>query len=352
MEVHRSKLNPIIKPADILPSSSAMEVIGVFNAGVARLGDEVILMLRVAETAVNRDPSVYLTPLYDVELGEVILHAIPRKPEYDFSDPRVVKTSERNYLTSISHFRVARSSDGLHFRIDDRPAITPETKYESYGIEDPRITQIGDTYYITYSAISEYGICASMISTTDFIGFKRHGNLFHPDNKDVVLFPQRIQGQYYALHRPSCSHYGQPEIWIAESTDLMQWGNHRQLIGVRERQWDGGRIGASLVPLEIDEGWLEIYHGADRDNKYSIGALLLDKNEPWRVLARSALPLMSPEAEYETEGFFGNVIFPCGALYEEGLLKMYYGASDTSIGYAELSVASITATLIPTQVKE
>jgi predicted GH43/DUF377 family glycosyl hydrolase len=309
-------------------------------------------MLRVAERPVNLDPSVYLTPLYDEDSGQMVLHAIPRKPEYDFSDPRVVKTAERNYLTSISHFRAARSRDGIHFRIDTGPTIMPAVKYESYGIEDPRITQIGDTYYITYSAISEYGICASMISTTDFADFKRHGNLFHPDNKDVVLFPRRIQGRYYALHRPSCSHYGQPEIWIAESSDLLQWGNHRQLIGVREGQWDGGRIGASLVPLETDEGWLEIYHGADRDNKYSIGALLLDKNEPWRVIARSVSPLMSPEAEYETEGFFGNVIFPCGALQEDGLIKMYYGASDTSIGYAELSVASITAQLIQTLTKE
>ncbi|MBW4079931.1 glycoside hydrolase family 130 protein [Paenibacillus sp. S150] len=352
MELYRSELNPIIRPEDVRPSNPAMEVIGVFNAGAARLGNEVILMLRVAERPVSRDPAVYLTPLYDAGRNEITMQEIPRKPEYDFSDPRVVKTTERNYLTSISHFRVARSGGGVHFRIDDKPTIMPETKYESYGIEDPRITQIGGTYYITYSAISEYGICASMISTTDFAGFKRHGNLFHPDNKDVVLFPRLIAGKYYALHRPSCSHYGQPEIWIAESSDLLQWGNHRQLIGVREGQWDGGRIGASLVPLETGEGWLEIYHGADRDNKYSIGALLLDKNEPWRVIARSELPLMSPEAEYEMEGFFGNVIFPCGALQEDGLIKMYYGASDTSIGYAELSVSSITAKLIQTQTKE
>lgn len=345
LSINRSERNPIIAPGDVRPSRPEMEVIGVFNAGVARLGAETILLLRVAERPLNADPAVYMTPLYDAEADEIVMQAIPRKPEYDFSDVRVVKTPERNYLTSISHFRVARSVDGIHFAIDPGPTIMPATRYESYGIEDPRITQIGDTYYIVYSAISEYGICAALLTTADFKSFERRGNLFHPDNKDVVLFPRRIGERYYALHRPSCSHYGKPEIWIADSADLLRWGGHRQLAGVREGRWDGGRIGASAVPFEIDEGWLELYHGADADNKYCVGTLLLDKSEPWKVLARGALPLMSPEAPCETEGFFGNVIFPCGALYEDGIVKMYYGASDTSIGYAEIPLAAIMQNL-------
>lgn len=348
MTVVRCDHNPIIRPQDIRPSAPGMEVIGVFNAGVARYRGQVILLVRVAERPTGSDPSVYLTPLYDAEADRIVVHAIPRKPEYDFSDPRVVRTPARNYLTSISHLRVARSDDGIRFEVDPAPTISPATAYESYGIEDPRITQLGDTYYITYSAISEYGICTALISTDDFATFRRHGNIFHPDNKDVTIFPRPIDGVYYALHRPSCSHYGMPDIWIAESADLLRWGNHRRLIGTREGLWDGGRIGASAVPLEIEEGWLELYHGADTDNKYCVGALLLDKAKPWQVLARCERPILSPEADCETEGFFGNVVFPCGALYEDGIVKLYYGASDTSIGYAEIAMTDILNTLVQT----
>jgi predicted GH43/DUF377 family glycosyl hydrolase len=240
---------------------------------------------------------------------------------------------------------VARSQDGIHFEIDDKPTILPGSIYESYGIEDPRITQIGGTYYITYSAISEYGICAGMMTTQDFLTFHREGNIFHPDNKDVVLFPKQVGGKYYALHRPSSSHYGKPEMWIAESSDLRQWGNHRHLASVREGLWDDGRIGASAIPFETEEGWLEIYHGASKDNRYCLGALLLDKDEPWKVIARSEKPFMQPEELFEVEGFFGNVIFPCGVLVENNIVKIYYGASDTCIGYAEASLDYIKANL-------
>ncbi|REE78649.1 putative GH43/DUF377 family glycosyl hydrolase [Paenibacillus taihuensis] len=341
MVIIRSANNPIIVPSDVTASRADMEVIGVFNAGVAKLGSEVILLLRVAERPINDDPSIYVTPVFEPESGELRLHSIPRSPENDFSDVRVIKTPAGNYLTSISHMRVARSDNGIDFAIDEKPTVFPETIYEKFGIEDPRITQLNGRYYITYSAISEYGIVTAMISTSDFRSFKREGNIFHPDNKDVVIFPERIAGKYYALHRPSCSHYGRPEMWIAESSDLLQWGNHRFLAGVREGLWDDGRIGASAVPFLTEQGWLEIYHGADKENRYCVGAMLLDKDDPGKVIARSELPLMEPEQPFELEGFFGNVIFPCGALVENGKIGIYYGAGDTSIGYAETTVDDV-----------
>jgi len=346
MPIARSPQNPIITPQDVNASKAGWEVIGVFNAGVAQYRDEVILLLRVAERPINDNPDVYYTPVYDAQTNRLGVRTIERGPNVDFSDVRVIKTPEKNYLTSISHFRVARSRDGILFEIDDKPAVLPSSVYESYGIEDPRITLIEGTFYITYSAISEYGICTALLSTKDFVSFRREGNVFHPDNKDVVIFPRRIGGKYYALHRPSCSHYGKPEMWIAESDDLRLWGNHRHLIGVREGEWDGGRIGAGAVPFEIEEGWLEIYHGADADNRYCLGALLLDKDEPWKVVARSALPFMEPEEAFEVEGFFGNVIFPCGVLVENRIVKMYYGASDTSVGYAEIPLDDLVAHLV------
>ncbi|TVX98251.1 glycoside hydrolase family 130 protein [Cohnella terricola] len=345
MTITRSNQNPIITPKNVNASNKDWEVIGVFNAGVAKYRDEVLLLLRVAERPINDNPAAYSTPIYDAATDRMTIRTIARTADCDFSDVRVIRTPEQSYLTSISHFRVARSQDGIHFKIDDKPTILPGSIYEAYGIEDPRITQIEDTYYITYSAISEYGICTGLMTTKDFATFHRKGNIFHPDNKDVVIFPRKIGGKYYAIHRPSFSHYGKPEMWIADSNDLQMWGNHRHLAGLREGSWDDGRIGASAVPIDTEEGWLEIYHGADKNNRYCLGALLLDRDEPWKVIARSISPFMQPEEKFETEGFFGNVVFPCGVLVENRIVKIYYGASDTCIGYAEISLDHILAHL-------
>jgi len=345
LTIKRAIQNPILSPNNVNASKEGWEVIGVFNAGVAKYQDEILLLLRVAERPINDDPAVYFTPVYDAAADRMTIRKIDRIANCDFSDVRVIKTPERSYLTSISHIRIARSRDGVIFKIDDKPTILPGSIYESYGIEDPRVTQIEDVYYLTYSAISEYGICTGLMTTKDFVSFRREGIVFHPDNKDVVIFPKPIGGKFYAIHRPSCSHYGKPEMWIAESGDLRRWGNHRHLAGVREGYWDGGRIGASAVPIEIEEGWLEIYHGADKENRYCVGAMLLDRDEPWKVIARSEVPLMQPEEDFEMKGFFGNVIFPCGVLVENQDVKIYYGASDTYIGYAETTIAHILENL-------
>lgn len=342
MSVYRSPLNPIIKPEDVKPSRPDFEVICAFNAGCARYGDEIILLLRVAERPINNNHDVYLSPVYNVEKGTLSIIEFDKKDNtIDFSDSRVIKTYDGTFLTSISHLRAARSKDGLYFNIDENPALFPSNLYEMYGIEDPRITQMGDTYYINYSAISSVGITTCLASTKDFKTYERHGAIFHPDNKDVEIFPEKINGKYYALHRPSISHFGKPDIWIAESPDLICWGNHRYLLGTREGNWDNGRVGGSAVPIRIKEGWLEIYHGATKDDRYCLGAVLLDANEPWKVIARSEKPIIEPEAEYEVNGFFGSVIFNCGVFYEEDILKVYYGAADTYMCYAEIPVEDI-----------
>ncbi|RPI91409.1 MAG: glycosidase, partial [Chloroflexi bacterium] len=165
------------------------------------------------------------------------------------------------------------------------------------------------------------------------------------DNKDVEIFPEKINGRYYALHRPSTSALGRPEIWLAESPDLLCWGNHRRLVGQRDNAWENGRIGGSAVPYRTEQGWLVIYHGASRQNRYALGALLLAANEPWKVLGRSSTPLLEPEAAYEVTGFFGNVVFSCGALFEDGKARIYYGAADTCMAYAEISIEEILHSL-------
>jgi len=337
--------NPVITTSDVPPSRPDFKVLGVLNPGVARLGDETILLLRVAEQPAFEDASVCSSPIYDVASGETRILAFHRSdPGLDVSDPRVIRTKSRNYLTSMSHLRLARSLDGYRFAVDAHPFLAPENEYETFGIEDARITRIDDTYYINYSAASNAGIVTALASTRDFLHVTRHGNIFHPDNKDVAIFPEKIGGRYYALHRPSTSEYGKPEIWLAQSPDLLCWGDHLRVASVREG-WDSARIGASAVPFRTPYGWVEIYHGATQENRYCLGALLLDADEPWKVLARSDRPLVEPEAFYETQGFFGNVVFSCGATVVGDDVRIYYGAADESVACIDLTVGEILGNL-------
>jgi len=339
VKVFRSPNNPIIKPEDIKPSRDDFEVIGVFNAGVTRFKDEVVLLLRVAERPIGKHPDVTLTGVYDVSKGELVVKEFSKSdPENDFSDPRLIITPGGTYLTSISHLRLACSKDGINFQIKDNPTIQPANNYETFGLEDPRISLIDGTYYINYVGVCPFGVTTCLASTKDFINFERHGVIFYPDNKDVVLFPESLEGKYYALHRPVSTLFGKQEVWIAESLDLRCWGNHRYLMGPRPDCWDEIKIGAGAVPFKIEQGWLEIYHGADRNNRYCLGAVLLDSQEPWKVIARTEKPVFEPQADYECNGFFGNVVFSCGLLCEDDKLKIYYGAADTVICYAELSL--------------
>jgi predicted GH43/DUF377 family glycosyl hydrolase len=348
MGVYRALENPIIRPEDVKPSRRDFEVIGVFNAGVARLGNEVILLLRVAERPIASRADAVLCPTYDVDTGEIIIRPFARDdPLNDFSDPRLIIRAKETYLTSLSHLRLARSTDGIRFRIDDAPALAPANRYETFGIEDPRVTCLEGTYYVQYVGVSPLGVTTCLAATRDFESFERRGIIFHPDNKDVAIFPSRIGDRFYALHRPHSSLFLRNDVWLAESPDLLCWGNHRHLLATREGMWDDRRIGAGAVPVRLDEGWLEIYHGADWSNRYCLGALLLDGERPWKVLARSDRPLFEPQTGYERIGFFGDVVFSCGLLCEEGKLRVYYGAADTSICYAEIPLPDVYANLNP-----
>ena len=343
MNIIRSEKNPIITPEDLKPSRPDFKVICVFNCGVTRFNEEILLLMRVAETPINNNPKKVLIPILDLKIDKVIVKEFNKTdPSIDFSDPRIVRTPTNQYLTSISHLRIARSRNGIDFKIDEKPALFPENKYERFGIEDPRITQIDGRYYINYSAISDItGVTTCLASTTNFVTFMRHGVIFMPDNKDVAIFPEKIEGRYYALNRPVSAEYRVRDMWISESPDLFYWGNHMKLMGTREKYWDNEGIGCGGIPFKIEEGWMEIYHGTSKINRYCLGAVLLDATKPWKVIARSEKPIIEPEMDYELNGFFGNVIFTCGNLYEEGKVKIYYGAADTCIAYAEIKLKDI-----------
>jgi predicted GH43/DUF377 family glycosyl hydrolase len=217
---------------------------------------------------------------------------------------------------------------------------------ETFGIEDCRVSRMEDVYYLTYTQVSENGVGVGLMHTTDWRTITREGMILPPHNKDCALFEEKIDNRYFCLHRPSGIALGGNFIWVASSPDLRHWGGHHCILRTREGWWDSARVGAGAAPIKTPEGWLEIYHGADHQNRYCLGAVLLDLNDPTRVLARSRDPLMAPEAIYELTGFFGNVVFTNGHLVNGDHITVYYGASDEVICGATFSIEHILSDLL------
>jgi predicted GH43/DUF377 family glycosyl hydrolase len=383
--------NPILTARDIRPSLPELEVVSVFNAAAAVVGDEIILLLRVAErprTDVSPGPDALTL---DMDQPHPILHPLPTRyrereligmcfldtraqpprvvvaylptdlPGLDLRDPRsiryrnstgylrMVNEGQIDFLAQMSHLRVARSRDGIHFTVDDGPAIAPHTDMEEYGVEDPRATLIDGVWYITYVSVSRWGITTSLATTSDFRTFEREGVIFLPDHKDVVIFPRKVGGRYAALTRPMPQSFSRIfGIWIAFSDDLRQWGEHETLALPRWGYWDELRTGASAVPFLTDHGWLELYHGVDRNTTYAMGALLMDPDDPTRVIARSPSPILEPTDPYERMGLFNDTIFSCGHIdLGDGRIRMYYGAADSVIGAADFEIDGIVRSLEP-----
>ena len=348
----RNAHNPILEPSHVAPSSSELEVVGVFNAGVAALGDEIVLLLRVAEAPRGIPEDAIAAPIFDVASGRIVFRRWMRGGAgvEAGKDSRVFEVDGSVYLTSVSHLRIARSRDGVRFVVDPVPTVTPETDLEAFGVEDPRITRLDDAWWVTYTAVSSAGIATGLLRTTDLRTFERRGIVFAPPNRDVAIFPERIDGRAVALHRPMTHGLGRPSMWLASSPDMQSWGEHRLVAGPRGGGWDDEKIGAGAVPFRIvwngRPAWLAIYHGVKSvPTTYALGALLLDYERPHVVLARSARPFLSPEAPYETQGFFGSVVFTCGAILEGDVVRVYYGAADGVTCLADVPLATILAGL-------
>ncbi len=247
-----------------------------------------------------------------------------------------------------SIFALARSRDGLNFEVEEEPVMLPAkegpfAKYEKHGIEDPRATLMDGTYWIMYTAASKHASRIALARTDDFRSFERVALISEPGNKDGVLFPEKIGGQYVRLDRPIGINIG--SIWISYSNDLISWGNSKVLISPRSGYWDSFRIGASDPPIRTSEGWLEIYHGVKMTNAgpiYRAGPVMLDVDDPSLVIGRCSVPILSPREEYERVGDVGIVVFPCGIIVEpDGEVKMYYGAADTYLCVATAPLEDI-----------
>ncbi|MBN1493267.1 MAG: glycoside hydrolase family 130 protein, partial [Candidatus Omnitrophica bacterium] len=325
---------------DITPSQIDLKVVGVFNAAAIRHNNETILFLRVAEGPIIREADAAVGLYFDHTD-----HTVKRKsfnkndPDIDCRDPRIIKTRKGIFLTSLSHIRKAWSHDGLTFTVDTKPTLLPMNEYETYGIEDPRVTYVDGLYALNYTGVSSHGIATMLATSRDLLVFKRHGIMFVPDNRDVVIFPQKIDGHYMALHRPCTAAFGPPSIWIARSKDLLQWGGHRCLIRPSHELWEARKIGGGAVPIKTNKGWLVIYHGVGYDDVYSLGAVLLDGRDPTIIKGRLHEPILQPLESYECEGFFGNTVFTCGAVVaDDGAVNVYYGAADETLCVATIEI--------------
>ena len=242
----------------------------------------------------------------------------------------------------VSRLGYASSEDGCHIDVRlPNPVFEPSCSLEKYGCEDPRLTLIGDRYLMTYTAYGDvFQIGITSISSQDILGMNwawRERWFPFPDtwNKNAVIFPRMIGGRYVMFHRI------EPDICIAHSGDLRSWNHSDVVMRPRPGHWDCAKIGAAGPPMELEDGWLLVYHGVDDDRTYRLGAAILDKDDPGKVLGRADKPILEPRAEYERVGQVPNVVFSCGSVILGDKLLISYGAADTVIGVASFGLGEI-----------
>jgi predicted GH43/DUF377 family glycosyl hydrolase len=260
---------------------------------------------------------------------------------------------------------LAQSADGFNFaRLSDKPVFGPsENGFDGGCIEDPRIIKFGDTYFVTYAArmfppaaywrkkfplnafnppLPEHAPIAArknltrsgLAATKDFRTWHRLGPLTAADvdDRDVIIFPEKIDGEFVMLHRPSSwvgPEYGceKPSMWLTFGDDMLCW-REEHLLAQPAFDWERRKIGGSTPPIQTDKGWLVLYHGVDDNIVYRVGAMMLDLDDPLKIIARTPEPILEPEAEYERVGLVPNVVFPCGNVVIGDTLFVYYGGAD------------------------
>ncbi|MGD2051425.1 MAG: glycoside hydrolase family 130 protein [Acidimicrobiia bacterium] len=297
----RSSRNPIIRRDQVRGANS------IFNSAVVRFGDSFRGVFRIDST----------TRQMNIHTG--------------WSDDGVAWTID---------------PDPIRFEAsDDRVGEIQESFEHAY---DPRVVRIDDRFYLTWCA-GYHGPTIGVGYTDDFASFRQMDHAFLPHNRNGVLFPRRIGGAFAMLSRPSDNgHTPFGEIFYSESPDLVHWGRHRHVMGTVPWTWQSTKIGAGPTPIETDQGWLLIYHGVLTSCNgfvYSMGAALLDRDEPWKVVARGAPYLLSPQVTYEQVGDVPNVVFPCAALHDATAdrLTVYYGGADTVVAMAHASLSEVVA---------
>ncbi len=281
----------------------------------------------------------------------------------------------------LIHLGLAVSTDGLHFkRASSRPVLSPGSIGLDGGcIEDPRIVKIGEWYYVTYASrpfppgqywiqtpdkvvppdmppdapwhLKTNATATYLAMTKDFKNWIRAGRMTDPevDDRDVYIFPEKIGGKYWMLHRPmnwAGPEYGTdyPAMWISSGTDLLCWENPK-LLAKAEYSWENRKIGGNTPPIKTRLGWLTLYHAVGTDKLYRLGAMILDLQDPTVVRYRTRDWILQPEMPYEFEGFYRGVCFPCGKVIINETLFVYYGGADKYVGVATCKMPDLLAYL-------
>ena len=292
MEILRHKKNPLITKDNLTFSANS-----IFNAGATKYNDEYILLCRV-----------------ELPIGR-------------------------------STLSLATSKNGIDFILSDKPVLTPEDhseyyEYVNWGIEDARITKIENKYLLTYTGYSKYNPVVILTETTNFTEFKIHGPISEASNKDCAIFPEKINGYYWKVDRPEADN--RRDIWIGKSPDLIHWGDYSVLMEPSQGTWEANKIGGSTPPIKTKDGWLMLYHGVRGfgiSSLYKLGVVLLDLDNPRKVIGKSVDPILTPQKDYERTGDVGNVVFSNGWIEEEnGDVKIYYSGADMNVCLAETNI--------------
>lgn len=249
-------------------------------------------------------------------------------------------------LQGIHRIYTAHSRDGYHFEVCPNPLMEPSpdeeyAAYEEMGVLDPRVVALDGTYYICYDALGPHGYTLGLARTADFASVERIGIVSQPDTKGGVLFPEMIGGKYARLERPSAGG----SIWVSYSKDLEHWGWSEVVMTPRGGYWDNDRIGASTPPVLTDHGWLFVYYGVKQTSAgplVRMGAAIVDREDPSRVVGRTNVPILSPREMCERVGEAQNLVYSCGAIVEpSGVLNLYYGAANSCICLGTVPVDAI-----------
>lgn len=356
----------LIKPEDIKPSSKYLKVTGVFNpAAIRDSKGDIILYIRVVEELIKKkDKNYFYSPRMEGKSKfKLKIDKFKKEQIMDSSELDFVFKDETKRLTFISHLRrVVLDSGGFKIKSIERgPSFFGLSSDGELGIEDARITKIEGKYYMTYVTLSrDENISTSLAVSKDLKKWKRLGIIFGEQDKDVVLFPEKVKGEYIALDRPESSfHFTPPHIWIAYSKDLISWGKLDALNLTKKGDWDYDRSGAGPPPIKTDKGWLLIYHGVISNKKrkvidkivkrmdlsgsisgalrkkdllYCGGVALLDLKNPKKVIAKSKVPILFPIRRHEISIYEDKrIIFPTGAVMDGKDLLIYSGAGDVLI---------------------
>jgi len=261
---------------------------------------------------------------------------------------------------------LAFSDDGIEWTVHPRPvwgSHDPELLRATDGdlirVYDPRLIPIDGRCYVCLACDTHHGLRGGVAVTDDFSSFQVL-SLSTPDNRNMVLFPERIGGKFARLERPMPVYSrgkDRFDMWFSDSPDLRYWGNAHLVAAVEQFPFANDKIGPAAPPIRTHKGWLTTIHCVDRDDsrgkrgwedswkkRYTAGLILLDLHEPWKMIGRCPTPLIAPETDYELKGFRNEVIFPGGMILEDdGEVKIYYGAADTVEAVATAQIDKLLA---------